>query len=226
MTAPIETYPTPPVTVDVALLTLLDGVLSVLLMRRPNEPWAGHLALPGGFVHVDADAGLEAAARRVLCDKLGVRPSYLEQLYTFGDNKRDPRGWTVSVSYVALLPYDMLASREDAAVVIASVDALPWLAFDHGEIVAKAVERVRGKATYSSLPGFLLPEEFTLQDLKTVYENVLGAGEIEASHFRRRITDQGIVEPVVGRKTASGAHRPAQLYRVAGPNLKMLERTL
>jgi 8-oxo-dGTP diphosphatase len=112
-------------------------------------------ALPGGFVHAQEDADTEMAARRVIRGKIGFDAPYLEQLFTFSGAARDPRGWSVSVAYYALIPWSLL-ERSQAAEAL-PVDALPPLPFDHPQIVAKAVERLRRKATYSSLPAFLLP---------------------------------------------------------------------
>jgi 8-oxo-dGTP diphosphatase len=205
--------PTPPrliCTVDVVLLTLRDGQLQLLLHKRDREPFAGALALPGGYVHPDEDQGCEDAAQRVLAQKAGLRSPYLEQLASFSGPARDPRGWSVSVAYFALVP----APEEGVAGQIwLPVDQLPQLPFDHGSIVAAALERVRNKSQYSSLPVHLCPEPFTLPQLHAVYEALLGEA-INAVSFRRKMEELGILEPLAGEKRADGAHRPAQLYRL------------
>ena len=216
-------YPTPLATVDLVLLTLRDGVLSVVLVRRDRPPFEGRLALPGGFVHVEEDEDLAATARRVLREKTGLAAPYLEQLYTFGGRNRDERGWSLSVAYFALLPDiapDPASGRE-----ILEVDGLPHLPFDHSRIVEQAVARLRGKSSYSSLPVYLMPERFTLDELQSVYERVLGQ-PLDRGSFRRQIDYQGFVEPVPGefRRPEGGRGRPAQLYRLGARRLKEFGR--
>lgn len=215
-------YPKPEAIVDVVLLTLVGGRLCVFLARRDRDPFQGAWALPGGFVHVDEDDDAEATARRVLRQKVGLEAPYLEQLYTFTGRHRDARGWTMSVCHFALVPSHLLAAAPGVETGFFPVDALPeGVPFDHPTMVAKAVERVRGKASYSSLPLFLMPEEFTMADLQEVYGEVLGR-EIpatEAKSFRRKIQDQGFVEEVPDRMSTSRVGRPAQLYRAASEGL-------
>lgn len=212
----------PLVMVDTALFTILDQRLCLILARRKDAPFEGVLALPGGFVHVQEDADTEAAARRVIHGKIGIDAPYLEQLFTFSGMARDPRGWSVSVTYYALIPSSLLGRND--GVETFPVDALPALPFDHGQIVAQAVERLRGKATYSSLPAFLLPGEFTMNDLHRIYEQTIGA-RLDKASFRHKILDQGIIEPIQERFRV-GAHRPAQLYRLASRMLTAFERRI
>lgn len=207
-------YDRPIATVDVALFALVDGALGLLLPRRDREPFAGQRALPGGFVRVDEDRNTEAAARRVAGQKLGMDVSYLEQLYTFSGPDRDPRGWSLAVAYLGLVPAAHLSPRVLADVL--PVDRLPPLPFDHGAIAARAVRRLRDKSTYSSLPAFLLPAEFTLHELRTLYERITGEA-LDKANFRRQVVDaQRLVEPT-GRRTSGAAHRPAELFRLASP---------
>jgi len=215
--------PAPLATVDLVLLTLRAGALCVVLVRRARPPFAGLLALPGGFVHVDEDEDLAATARRVLREKTGVVAPYLEQLCTFGGRGRDERGWSISVAYFALLP-DIAPDPEGHRAVL-EVDGLPHLPFDHSRIVEQAVARLRGKSSYSSLPVFLLPERFTLDELQAVYESVLGQ-RLDRGSFRRQVDFQGFVEPVEGaqRRAEGGRGRPAQLYRASTPRLKEFGR--
>jgi 8-oxo-dGTP diphosphatase len=186
-----------------------------------GPPFAGALALPGGYVRVDEDAGLEAAARRVLRTKANLAPRYLEQLGTFGGAGRDPRGWSLSVSY-----YVLLSEAEAAAAALHAVpaDALPALPFDHAAIVAAALRRLRGKSTYSSLPAFLLPPLFTLGELHRVYEQVIGT-RLDPASFRRKIEDQRIIEKVAGQRR-EGAHRPAQLFRLVPDSAPEFDRRI
>lgn len=208
-------HPALAVTVDLALMTVTEGQLAVLLQRRAAEPFTGRLALPGGFVR--EDEGLDAAARRIVADKAGLAAgegAWLEQLYTFGDPSRDPRMRTVSVAWFALLPDTALAkataSRADLA--LAPVDALPEpLAFDHTLIVSTARERLRGKLDYAPVALALLPERFTLRALQEVHEAIAGK-RLNKPAFRRRIIESGWVEPTGERETET-AFRPAELYR-------------
>jgi 8-oxo-dGTP diphosphatase len=199
-------------TVDLVLLTLREGALAVLLQRREREPFKGVLALPGGYVHVDEDADAAAAAARVLLQKAGLRSPYLEQLASFSGPQRDPRGWSVSIAHYALLPQAALAALPEGALLV-PVDRLPVLAFDHREIVAAAVQRVRTKSQYSSLPVYLCGDSFTLPQLQSVYEAVLGE-PINKVSFRRKVEELGMLEPIEGALAAGGAHRPAQLWRL------------
>lgn len=205
-------------TVDVVLLTLCQDQIKVLMLKREREPFAGAWALPGGYVHVDEDQGCEDAAQRVLRQKTGLESSYLEQLASFSGPARDPRGWSVSVAYFALVP---LPAEVQPGQQWLPVDRLPQLPFDHGAIVAKAVERVRSKSQYSSLPVHLCPETFTISELHAVYESLLGE-PINSVSFRRKMDELAILEPVVGAKRADGAYRPAQLYRVKAEHKQRL----
>lgn len=237
---------TPLVTVDVTLFTLKDDRLHLFLVRRDNDPYEGRLALPGGYVHTDDDADTTQTARRIIAGKLGVPvPAYLEQLYTFSGPVRDPRGWSVAVAYMAVLPaadaadaLSRLKPTDDETrsgeatgkratgetVALVAVDELPPLPFDHDRIVQKALQRLRGKATYSSLPAFLLPDGFTVNELRDAYEQVLGA-PLQRSTFRRRILEQDMIEEIPG-VLRQGNQRPAQVYRLTSSALKEFERTI
>ncbi len=205
-----DPFPKPITTVDVVLLTLCRGELAVGLVRRDRAPFAGTPALPGGYVHVPQDGDLQASAARILRDKAHVHGRFLEQLATFGNAGRDPRGWSLTVAYFALVP-DAELTAADSALSLHPVDALPALAFDHAAIVAAAVERLRGRSSYSALPAFLLPPLFTMAELHAVYQQVLGT-RLDQASFRRKVADQGIVEAADSRRV--GAHRPAALYRL------------
>ena len=148
---------------------------------------------------------------RILREKAGLSSPYLEQLATFAGPTRDPRGWSVSVAYYALVPPDGL--NQSAPVSTCSVDSLVPVPFDHGEIVSAATARLRSKSQYSSLPVHLLGESFSLRELQTVYETVLGE-PIHHVAFRRKMQELGVLEPIAGAVTTGRAHRPAQLYRV------------
>jgi len=212
----------PLVTVDLVIFTVLEDSLAVLLVQRPQapgEPFPGAWALPGGFIDVKRDLDLVACARRKLREKTGVVSPYLEQLGSWGSRRRDPRGWSATHAYFALLSHEGAQLQPGAnatavrwASIAAGADRVAErLAFDHAEILAAAVERLRGKVEYTSLPAFLLPAEFTLSELQRAYEIVLGR-PVEKSAFRTRIDSAGLVERLP-RQRATGS-RPAQLYRL------------
>ncbi len=204
-------FPQPLVTVDAVLLTLRESGLEVALHQRDREPFQGAMALPGGVVHADEDASTEDSIRRVLREKTGFEPRYLEQLQVFSGMDRDPRQWSLSVAYVALVPAAELAAATRAEFRFVGVDALPPLAFDHAAIVRAAVDRLRSKSTYSTLPFFLLPERFTLTQLQHTYEAILQT-RLEKSNFRRKMEAWGALEATA--EQVGGAQRPARLYRL------------
>jgi 8-oxo-dGTP diphosphatase len=221
-------YPHPSVAVDVALLTVDDGTLRTLLLRRDSPPHRGRWSLPGGFVGIDET--LDAAAARVLEQKTGIRRVYLEQLYTFGALKRDPRTRVITVAHYALVDRARLAEASaDARVATIEV---PWegetggpiealsdegrplpLAFDHADILGMAVKRVRGKLDYTPIGFQLLSERFTLSELLRVHETVLGR-PLNKDSFRRRMLASGQLEATGDLQTGVD-HRPAELYRFA-----------
>jgi len=216
-TAETEAYPRPLVTVDVVILGLREGELQVLLMKRAAAPFKGRWALPGGYIHPQEDADIEASARRILAEKTAIVTPYLEQLQAFGDQRRDPRGWTATFAYFALVAPEQLEPKHGANAAAVSWWTVqpqdrPTLAFDHAAIVDCAVARLRSKVEYTSLPVHLLPEKFTLPDLQRVYEQILGR-KIDKSAFRKRMAEADFVEPVEGERRLA-SNRPAQLYRV------------
>jgi 8-oxo-dGTP diphosphatase len=200
-------------TVDVVLLTIENDRLMVAVHERENEPFKGALALPGGYVHTDEDGNAFDAAMRVIESKTGIAPPYLEQLLTFAGPQRDPRGWSLSVAHYALVPAELIAQANRPTVRLLPVDRPLALPFDHEAIVQQAVERLRNKSQYSSLPCFLAGDTFTLPQLQRIYE-VLMDEPLNKVSFRRKISEMDMLEPVEGRFDAPGAHRPAQLYRL------------
>jgi 8-oxo-dGTP diphosphatase len=210
---PINLAPDQPaVTVDVVIFTLQAGELHVLLVKRRHPPYDGRWAIPGGFIHPTEP--LEAAARRELAEETGVRDVYLEQLYTFGDPGRDPRGRVISVAYFALVRADQqtLQGSDESSDVrwFAVKDAPQPLAFDHDRILLFALDRLRSKMEYTTLAFQLLPEVFTLPELKQTYDQILGE-TLDRGNFYRKIKEASLLEPV-GRYRESGG-RPAALYR-------------
>jgi 8-oxo-dGTP diphosphatase len=201
------------VTVDIVIFTIRDRALQVLLVKRGVPPYEGQYAIPGGFIH--EDESLEDAAERELYEETGVRNVFLEQLYTFGDPKRDPRGRVVTVAYYALISSEKLA-------LVAGADAaeakwfprndLPALAFDHKHILDYAVERLQNKLEYTTVGFQLLPRKFTLSELQTVYEAILER-RLDKRNFRRKIALLGILKPL--REWQRTGRKPAQLFRFA-----------
>ncbi|MBI3725767.1 NUDIX hydrolase [bacterium] len=209
------------VTVDIVIFTIRERELSVLLVRRGSPPMKGLWAIPGGFVK--KSESLEDAARRELHEETGVSNVYLEQLYSFGDPGRDPRGRVVTVAYFALVAEDKapLTPGSDAA------DArwfrareLPALAFDHGEILDYALERLRNKLEYTTVGFQLLSEKFTLGELQGVYEAIL-ARPLDKRNFRRKVELLGILRPT--KEVRRAGRRPARLYRFAASRFEKLK---
>jgi len=215
-------FPRPLTTVDVAVFAVAEGKLQVLLVERPRadgEPYPGMWALPGGFVDVERDSDLRHCALRKLREKTGVSLPYLEQLGSWGGAKRDPRGWSATHVYFALIPVESAllpgANAADARwFPVGEHGVRVKLAFDHAEILEAAVQRLRNKVEYTSLPAFLLPPEFTLTELQRAYEIVLGR-PIEKSAFRTRVLTTDLVEPV--NRVRAGPNRPARLFRLRNP---------
>ena len=194
-----------------AVLAPHESALHVLLARLAAGPFAGWRALPGG--RVQAGETLDDAAARELAAHSGLADPYLEQLYTFGSPERDPRGHVVSVAYLGLTPMRAVAESGPAGKYAAlewhPVAALPRLAYDHGAVVASAVARLQAKLRYTNLAYALLDETFTLADLQSVYESVLGR-HLDRRNFRKKILALGWLR-ALGRKRR-GPHRPASLY--------------
>ncbi len=206
-------YPHPAVTVDVAIFSIRHDALNVLLIKRALAPFQGEWALPGGFVEIDE--ALEHAAARELEEETGVDAGYLEQLYTFGRPDRDPRERVISVTYFALIPSDKLeirAASDAEGVGWFPVATLPELAFDHAEILDTALERLKAKLDYSTIAFQLMPDTFTMPELRHVYE-VITREAIDKRNFSKKILGLGVIEPT-GEEKREGAHRPAKLYRV------------
>jgi 8-oxo-dGTP diphosphatase len=214
-------FPRPYTTVDVVIFTVIEDQLHVLLVKRPtstSEPYPDMWALPGGYVDIERDKDLEACALHKLQEKTGVVSPYLEQLGGWGSATRDPRGWTATHVYFAMLPHEAVkldsGHTTDIGWFQVKGDGVGRkLAFDHNTILAAAISRLRGKAEYTSLPAYLLPDEFTLSELQQVFTVVLGR-PVDKSGFRTRVLSAGLVEETGGVKTG---HRPAQLYRLKAP---------
>jgi 8-oxo-dGTP diphosphatase len=226
----LEQFERPSVAVDIVVLTVADGGLRVGLYERDSHPDLGRLALPGGFMRMDES--LDEAARRLLKEKAGLDGVFVEQLYTFSEPGRDPRGRIVTVSYVALVD----AERFFASAMVKRRVEVPWpgetggevdvvddgpgadkngvvceLAFDHASILGTAVKRLRGKLDYTPVGFQLLPPEFTLRELQDIHEAVRGEG-VNKDSFRRRMLASGHLE-ATGNHECNVTWRPAELYR-------------
>ena len=209
-------YPHYAITTDSVVFTIRDERLKLLLIRRANAPFKGRWALPGGFL--DAREDLDACARRELEEETGLRGFYLEQLYTFGAIRRDPRERVITVAYFALVRSDALTPRaaSDATEVAwVAADELPPLAFDHADIIATARERLAAKLDYSNIALQLLPERFTMRELHTVYETVLGKAMDRRNFYKKMLASGELLETQETR--IEGAHRPATVYRARHP---------
>lgn len=216
-------YPHPAVTTDIVIFTVRDQELQLLLIKRGVSPFVGQWALPGGFVRIDEN--LDACAIRELEEETGVTSVYLEQLYTFGEVKRDPRERVISVAYFALIPSDKVelrAATDADAVGWFAMDELPTLAFDHPEIVKAAYERLVAKLDYSTIAFQFMPKVFTLTELQSVYELILRE-KIDKRNFRKSIFALDVIKET-GKKKSEAAHRPAMLYRMKNRNTILLTK--
>lgn len=206
-------YPRPAVTVDCIIFGLDEShQLKVLLIQRAKDPFKHYWALPGGFVL--AEETLKDAALRELEEETGVKDVFVEQLFTFGDPDRDPRGRVISVAYYALVnlgEYELAASSDASRAEWFEINSLPKLAFDHRKIFETALDRLRAKVRYQPIGFELLPERFTLTQLQQLYETILGMEDsLNKRNFRKRILDMGILQEVGIQEGV--AHRPAKLY--------------
>ena len=204
----------PLVVVDIALFSIDDDGLRVLLVKRAQEPEIRRWALPGGILKPDLDSSLESAARRVLRTKVSVDIEHLQEVCTFSGPRRDPRGWSIAALFYALLPRDQVD-----ALVRDKVEALEWadasspghrMAFDHELQLAKALEVLRDKVARNALPLHLMPARFTLTALQKTCEAILGQ-TLDKGVFRRRI--RGSPDLIELGEQQRGVHRPAQLFR-------------
>jgi 8-oxo-dGTP diphosphatase len=200
----------PWVAVDVVVYTLSAGALHCLLVQVKEGSFAGKWAFPGGLV--DAEESLDQAAEREIVERTGVKPSYIEQLYTFGKPERDPALRVVSASYLALAPNPNV--RLNPAPRYADIkwfpaNRLPELAYDHEQVVRIALQRLRSKLQYTNIVYSLLPKEFTLGELQEVYETILHR-RLDRRNFRKKILALGLLKKLP--KKRRGTHRPASLY--------------
>jgi 8-oxo-dGTP diphosphatase len=207
---------TPKVAVDVIVFTVRDETLQVLLVQLKTPPYVDLWAFPGGLVpHGEST---EAAATRCLFETTDVKDVYLEQLYTFSNPSRDPHGHVVSVAYVALVNRAHISLRVPGKCVNIDwfpVAAPPPLAYDHGEMLEYALQRLRWKLEYTNIVYSLLPKDFTLTELQRVYETILGR-PLDKRNFRKRVQGLSCLEET-GERFRAGNHRPAKLFRMKTP---------
>jgi len=216
-------YPRAALTVDCVLFGLDEGDLKVLLIQRGLKPFAGKWALPGGFVRLQET--LDEAALRELAEETGVTNVFLEQLYTFGDVRRDPRERVVSVAYFALVNLAQHPPKADTDASHAawfSVDDVPSLAFDHASILEAAFRRLKGKVRYEPIGFELLPEKFTLSQLQHLYEVCLEE-PLDKRNFRKKILGMGLLLET-DEIQQDVAHRAARLYRFDARRYEQLKK--
>ena len=199
------------VAVDIVLFTIHGGALRVLLVKRLAPPFRGAWSLPGGFVR--RDESVDEAALRELQEETGISTVYLEQLYTFGDLDRDPRGRVISVAYYAVVDWGQFqvgARTRLASARWFPVNRLPRLAFDHKRIMGYALERLRNKVNYTSVAFQLLPKTFAFSELQRAYEVIVGQ-RLDKRNFRKKMLQLGILRDT-GKRRTEGRQRPARLY--------------
>ena len=199
-------------TVDAVVFGYEDGVISVLLIQRKYGPFKNQWALPGGFVQ--ENESLEAAVERELQEETGVKINYLEQLYTFGQPQRDPRGRVVSVAYFGLVrpnTFKIAASTDASKVQWFDIRELPKLAFDHMDILNTAIARLQAKITYEPIGFELLDKKFPFSDLEKLYTTLLGR-PIDRRNFRKKILSFKVLDEL-NEKVSKGSGRPANLFQ-------------
>lgn len=222
MNPPRALHEMPFTRVELAVLSLVDGRLCVLLGRRAQAPYAGKWALPGGVLRIDLDEDLDAAAQRIALERLQTNLPFLRQMVAVGSKKRDKdrAPWALAIVYRALLPFDAFKPKAGKRLeelrwfAVEEVERDHQLAFDHGSLVARAAEETRHETADLVLPAGFLPDQFTLGELQATCEQILGH-PIDKSSFRRKLDSRKLVEPVVGEMRSGAANRPAQIYRLS-----------
>jgi len=206
----IHNFPKPSVTVDMVIYTIHEDDLKVLLVKRGIEPFKDKWALPGGFVRIEES--LEDAAKRELQEETGVKDVYLEQLYSFGEPKRDPRGRVITISYIALVNSEnvTLKSTTDVSKVQwFSIKKIPSLAFDHKKILEYSLKRLKWKFEYTTVAFSMLPKKFTLSQMQKIYEIVFNK-KFDKRNFAKKVLSLDILNGEEIKKNVS--YRPPMLY--------------
>lgn len=218
-----EPYQPPTVTVDAVIFKIIANQLNVLVVKRADEPFKGQWALPGGYSAANQTTH-EALAEKVKA-KAGVDIDqdidYLEQLYTFDNVSRDPRGHAVSIAYLAC-GVDINPVNPSHEVKFVPVNNLPHVAYDHDDIIAYARERMASKLLYTNVAYSLLPEKFTLTQLQNVYETIMGR-DLDKRNFRKKFLSLNLIHET-GESWREGAHRPAALYAFNNKGIEVLSR--
>lgn len=195
--------------VDPIVFTLINNELNILLIKRTQPPQVGKYALPGGLIDIASDKSISDAVIRVLHEKTKAQVKYFEQVETIG-GMRDPRGWTLSVSYMALVNQQEV-NKNCIWFPVANLDNID-LAFDHMQMIQIALNRLMNKVNYSTLPIYFLEDNFTLPQLQKVYEVLLNK-KLEKSAFRKKIEETGLLVET-GEMLNGGAYRPSVLYTI------------
>jgi len=214
-------YPMPLVRVDLAVFSIQEGCLKVLLSQRKEAPFKNKWGLPGGVLRIDLDESFPAAAKRIGMERIGIAPTGLQQVVTAGGAKRDPRApWAVSVVFRGMLKPDLQLSLgkrisalewQPVANAIASGD----LAFDHSDLIKLAVNDIQSKVRELNFPEGTLQDTFTIPELQALSEEILGH-TLDKVTFRRRVLAKEMLTEIP-EELRGGAHRPAKLYRLT-PN--------
>jgi 8-oxo-dGTP diphosphatase len=205
-------YPRPALTTDCVIFGFDETDLKVLLIQRGIEPYKGKWALPGGFVHMDETT--EEGAKRELFEETGLKDIYIEQLFTFSDVDRDPRGRVISVAYYALVSLNgnLPVAGDDAQhAEWFSIHEIPSLAFDHEKIFRVALYRLKGKIKYQPIGFELLPEKFTFSELQHLYEIILETS-LDRRNFRKKMMKMDVLIEL-GEKQTGVAHKAATYYK-------------
>ena len=204
-------YPRPAVTTDCVIFGFDAGELKVLLIERGIEPFKGRWAMPGGFLNMDENA--DDCARRELLEETGVENVFIEQLYTFSDVNRDPRGRVITVAYYALIKlsdYKVTAGDDASKAQWFPISKVPALAFDHDHMLRVALNRLKGKIRYQPIGFELLPEKFTMPELQNLYESILEVS-LDRRNFRKKIMGTGVI--VDHEESVKGVpHKGAKYY--------------
>ena len=208
-------YDAPLCTVDMAIFAVDAGELKVLLIKRREHPHKDRWALPGGFCDLSHDATIDATAHRKLFEKTGISSPYLEQVESIGNADRDPRGWSITLLYFALIDFETIDkdARNDDTQWMSIGEALDFdLAFDHQTLLRKAINRLRNKTRYTALPISLMPKAFTLTELQNMFELILDSS-LQKKSFRRRLDASALLVETGDMRPTS--RRPAALFERA-----------
>lgn len=211
-------YDIPLCTVDIAIFSLIKNKLNILTVKRDEYPFKGFLSLPGGFIRLNEDFSTNYSALRVLRQKTGLSNPYLEQVETIGSPIRDPRGWSMTVLYYSLVDYndiDLEKLNDNSKWIPVENLKDMVLGFDHGDLIKRALARIKSKSTYTALPIELMPKKFTLSELQKVFELILER-KLQDKAFRTRIQKAEMV--IETEETKICGKRPAKLFVSAGIN--------